>query len=72
MDMYQTAINSLFQQSEFPADAFFATRVFDGRRLIIYGAGEGFHWVEEILMRHYGYQPVAILDRHDCHCPWQR
>jgi FkbM family methyltransferase len=58
-----TDIYRLFESTEFPDDAFFASRAFDGRKIIIYGAGEGFHWVLEILMRHYHYKPSMVLDR---------
>lgn len=63
MDKYRSAVTKLFEQLDFPANAFYGDRTFGGRKIIIYGAGEGFHWVQEILMRHYGYEPWIVLDR---------
>jgi FkbM family methyltransferase len=63
MDKYTVAVSRLFEQTDFPADAFYGSKVFDGHKILIYGAGEGFHWVQEILMRHYDYKPAAVLDR---------
>jgi FkbM family methyltransferase len=63
METYRTALSRLFERTDFPADAFFASKVFAGRKIVIYGAGEGFHWVQEILMRHYHYEPWIVLDR---------
>jgi len=56
-------ISALFESGSFPPDAFFGSRVFEGRKFIVYGAGEGFHWVLEILMRFYGWTPSLVLDR---------
>jgi len=56
-------ITSLFEGPGFPPDAFYGAQVFEGRPFIVYGAGEGFHWVLEILMRFYGWTPALVLDR---------
>ncbi|MGC8490164.1 MAG: FkbM family methyltransferase [Syntrophobacteraceae bacterium] len=56
-------VSLLFDRMDFPPDAFFAEKALGGRKIIIYGAGEGFHWVLEILMRHYHYRPSLVLDR---------
>lgn len=56
-------LSRLFEASDFPPDAFYGARVFEGRPFIVYGAGEGFHWVLEILMRFYGWKPCLVLDR---------
>ena len=53
----------LFNQKIFPDDAFRIDKVFNGKRLIVYGAGESFHYLKEIVIRRYGYIPVQILDR---------
>jgi hypothetical protein len=63
MGSYTAEVRRLLAAIDYPADAFFGSKVFAGRRIIIYGAGEGFHWVQEILMRHYGYRPSVVLDR---------
>jgi FkbM family methyltransferase len=63
MDEPKTVVTRLCEQRNFPADAFFASKSFDGRKIVIYGAGEGFHWVQEVLMRHYHYDPWIVLDR---------
>ena len=62
MNKYKATISQLFEQTAFPEDAFYADKVFDGRKIIIYGAGEGFHWVLELLMRQYGFMPTTVLD----------
>ena len=56
-------LQGLFVAHEFPPDAFYGARVFGNRPIIVYGAGEGFHWIEEILMRFYGWMPSLVLDR---------
>ncbi|MDB4265019.1 FkbM family methyltransferase [bacterium] len=63
MNKNKAAISQLFEQSDFPEDAFYADKVFDGRKIVIYGAGEGFHWIVEILMRQYEFMPTTLLDR---------
>lgn len=63
MDSIGNHLSRLFGETTFPENAFFASKVLDGKEIIIYGAGEGFHWVAEILMRHYNYIPTIVLDR---------
>jgi FkbM family methyltransferase len=63
MDGQKAKISRLFAQSAFPDDAFYINKVFDGRKIIVYGAGECSHWFVEIVMRIHGYMPVAVLDR---------
>lgn len=63
MDEQKAAIFELFDHDEFPKDAFFIDRKFEGRKIIIYGAGECCHWFVEVVMRIHGYMPVAVLDR---------
>jgi len=63
MSRHQNIISRLFEEGTFPHDAFYIDRVLGGRKIIVYGAGEGFHWVDEIVMRIYGYVPSVVLDR---------
>ncbi len=63
MDEYKAAISRLFDQGGFPDDAFYLNKVFDGRKVIVYGAGECCHWFVEIVMKIHGYIPVAMLDK---------
>jgi FkbM family methyltransferase len=63
MSQYAQVVKELTEQDAFPADAFYGYKAFADRKIIIYGAGEGFHWVQEILMRHYGFMPSVVLDR---------
>jgi FkbM family methyltransferase len=63
MDKYKTQILKLFDQDTFPDDAFYAKTTFEGRQIVVYGAGECSHWFMEIVMKMYGYKPVAILDQ---------
>lgn len=53
----------LFEQKMFPQDSFYIDKVFAGKTLILYGAGECSHWFVEIVMKMYGYRPVVILDK---------
>jgi FkbM family methyltransferase len=63
MNKYKTILSGLLDQGAFPEDAFSCSKLFKGRKIVIYGAGDGFHWISEIFMKLYGYQPEAILDR---------
>ncbi|MFZ2448627.1 MAG: FkbM family methyltransferase [Syntrophobacteraceae bacterium] len=63
MDKHKAAISNLFDHDAFPDDAFFINKEFDGRKIIIYGAGECCHWFVEVVMRIHGYMPAAVLDR---------
>lgn len=47
----------------FPEDAFYLHQVFGDRQIIVYGAGESFHYFKEVVMRGHGYLPTAVLDR---------
>lgn len=57
------SVSGLFAQSAFPEDAFYIDKVFHSRKIIVYGAGESFHYFKEIVMRQYGYRPAVVLDR---------
>jgi len=63
VDKYKEIVSGFFEQESFPDDAFFIDRNFNGRKLIIYGAGECCHYLIEIVMRIHGYIPAAVLDR---------
>jgi FkbM family methyltransferase len=56
-------LSRLFAQGAFPEDAFHIDTSFRGRRIIVYGAGESFHYFKEIVMRRYGYMPSVVLDK---------
>lgn len=63
MDKQTTQLHRLFEANAFPDDAFFIHKALAGRRLIVYGAGESFHYFREVVMRTYGYRPELVLDR---------
>jgi FkbM family methyltransferase len=63
MDKYTAGIIELLEQKAFPEDAFYAKKVFDGRKVVVYGAGECSHWFMEIIMKMHDYTPLAVLDQ---------
>jgi len=63
MDENKAAIFRLFEQGAFPADASHIKKVLQGRKIIVYGAGECCHWFVEVAMNIHGFMPVAVLDR---------
>ncbi|NVN88994.1 MAG: FkbM family methyltransferase [Desulfuromonadales bacterium] len=63
MNDYKTALSQMFDQGSFPGDAFFIHKIFQGRAIIVYGAGESFHYFKEVVMRQYGHIPSVVLDR---------
>jgi|WetSurMetagenome_2_1015567.scaffolds.fasta_scaffold00092_32 FkbM family methyltransferase len=63
MDNYKAIISRLLEQGDFPEDAFYIQKAFEGRKIIVYGAGECCHWFVEVVMKIHGYMPVALLDR---------
>ncbi len=63
MSEYRAALSRLFANGDFPEDAFHIHRAFRDRKIIVYGAGESFHYFKEVVMRHYGYIPSVVLDR---------
>ena len=67
MGEHKPTLSNLFAQGAFPEDAFFIDKAFQGRKIIVYGAGESFHYFKEVVMRHYGYTPSAVLDQKFCH-----
>ena len=60
---HRKALSQLFAAGRFPEDAFYIHKAFQGRRIIVYGAGESFHYFKEVVMRQYGYIPTVVLDR---------
>ncbi len=63
MNEYESRLSSLFAAGAFPEDAFHLDKVLGDRKLVVYGAGESFHYFKEIVMARYGYVPCAVLDR---------
>ena len=63
MTMYLSSLSRLFANAAFPEDAFYIHKAFQGRKIIVYGAGESFHYFKEAVMRRYGYMPSLVLDR---------
>jgi FkbM family methyltransferase len=62
-DNYADALSKLFAPGAFPENGFYLDRVFKDKKIIVYGAGESFHYFKEIVMRRYGYVPSLMLDR---------
>ena len=67
MNEHKAALSRLFARGGFPDDAFYIHKAFEGRKIIVYGAGESFHYFKEIVMRRYGYIPSVVLDRKFSH-----
>ena len=49
----------MFEHGSFPEGAFYIHTSFQGRKVIVYGAGESFHYFKEVVMRQYGYIPLS-------------
>ena len=64
---HKATLSRMFAYGEFPDDAFYIHKAFEGRKIIVYGAGESFHYFKEIVMRRYGYIPSVVLDRKFSH-----
>lgn len=60
---WKSILSRLFAQGAFPEEAFYIHKVFRDRNIIVYGAGESFHYFKEVVMRQYGYVPSVVLDR---------
>jgi FkbM family methyltransferase len=60
---FEYLLSRFFEHGSFPEDAFFIHKAFQGRKIIVYGAGESFHYFKEVVMRQYGYIPSVVLDR---------
>jgi FkbM family methyltransferase len=63
MNEHDSVFSRLFAQGEFPEGAFYIHKAFQSRRIIVYGAGESFHYFKEVVMRWHGYIPSVVLDR---------
>jgi FkbM family methyltransferase len=60
---YKSNLSRLFSYDAFPDDAFYLDKALRDRKIILYGAGESFHYFKEIVIRQYGYTPSVMLDR---------
>lgn len=60
---FEVALSRLFAENAFPEDAFFVHKAFAGKTIIVYGAGESFHYFKEVVMRRFGHVPALVLDR---------
>jgi hypothetical protein len=60
---FEYFLSRFFEHGSFPEDAFYIQKTFQGRKIIVYGAGESFHYFKEVVMRQYGYIPSVVLDR---------
>lgn len=63
MNQCEINLSRLFANDGFPEDAFYIHKTFKDRKIVVYGAGESFHYFKEIVMRRYGYLPSVVLDR---------
>lgn len=63
MGIYKDSLKKLLSEKAFPAGAFDIASVFRQHPLVVYGAGESFHYFKEIVMQQYGYTPSVVLDR---------
>ena len=64
---HKTILSQLFARDSFPEDAFYIHKAFRDRKILVYGAGESFHYFKEVVMRQYGYIPSVVLDRKFSH-----
>jgi FkbM family methyltransferase len=62
LNVSKSALSRLFTHAGFIPDAFYLHKVFSDRKVIVYGAGESFHYFKETVMRRYGYRPSLIMD----------
>jgi FkbM family methyltransferase len=56
-------LEDLFKQDPSNENGFFIEKVFSGKNVILYGAGECSHWFVEIIMKMHNVIPIAVLDR---------
>lgn len=54
---------ALFEQTTFPSDAFDLNATFQGRQIFVYGAGESYHYFQEVVERWHGHRASIYLDR---------
>jgi len=62
MMAHKKSLKLFFEGGRYPDSAFFIDRVLKDKKIIVYGAGESFHYFKEIVMRRYGYIPSVVLD----------
>lgn len=62
MDIENTLLG-LFNDDDFPEDHFDLKKAFEGKRIILYGAGESSIWFFEIVRDIFGFSPTLILDK---------
>jgi FkbM family methyltransferase len=60
--MIRDEIEALFELNDYPENAFDIEAVFNGNKIILYGAGECSIWFFEIVRDIFGYSPTVILD----------
>jgi FkbM family methyltransferase len=60
---FKSTLSQMFLRGAFLDDAFYIHKIFQNRKIIVYGAGESFHYFKEVVMRQYGFIPSAVLDR---------
>ena len=60
---FEARLSILFSAASFGPDAFDIHAVFANRSVIVYGAGESFHYFKEVVIRKYSYTPIAVLDQ---------
>jgi FkbM family methyltransferase len=56
-------LRELLRAEAFPSEAKSLEERLGGKNVIVYGAGDCFHWFHEIAIKRYGLRPKAILDR---------
>ncbi len=61
--MLRDEIERLFELDDFPEDAFDIKETFEGKNIVLYGAGESSIWFFEIVRDLFGYSPNLILDK---------
>ena len=59
----KSILSQLFASGAFPEDAFYLDKELRDRKIVIYGAGESFHYFKEIVLLQYGFIPYVVLDR---------
>ncbi len=63
METYRKKLEKLFEEPDFSDKAFFVDKIFGGKNVVLYGAGESSHWFIEIIIKMYNIIPVAVLDK---------
>lgn len=66
MEDYKSKLSQILDEGKFPEDAFYLSKVFKDRKIIVYGAGESFAWFKKVVIKTHGYIPSLVLDRKFC------